>query len=113
MPRGPMGGRRAVEEPHDFGKVMGKLVNYCRNYLPVIIIALNLFINLLFGGCSALRYGVLSSTLGSSGSGSTSQSQSANSANSGTSVSYTIVGDASTSYTAGNSDASTVSYSAA
>ena len=40
MPRGPMGGRRAVEEPHDFGKVMGKLVNYCRNYLPVIIIAL-------------------------------------------------------------------------
>ena len=39
MPRGPMGGRRAVEEPHDFGKVMGKLVNYCRNYLPVIIIA--------------------------------------------------------------------------
>jgi len=35
-----MGGRRAVEEPHDFGKVMGKLVNYCRNYLPVIIIAL-------------------------------------------------------------------------
>ena len=27
-------------EPHDFGKVMGKLVNYCRNYLPVIIIAL-------------------------------------------------------------------------
>ena len=79
----------------------------------VIIIALNLFINLLFGGCSALRYGVLSSTLGSSGSGSTSQSQSANSANSGTSVSYTIVGDASTSYTAGNSDASTVSYSAA
>ena len=78
----------------------------------VIIIALNLFINLLFGGGSALRYGVLSSTLGSSGSGSTSQSQSANSANSGTSVSYTIVGDASTSYTAGNSDASTVSYSA-
>ena len=40
MPRGPMGGRRAVEKPHDFGKVMGKLVNYCRNYLPVIIIAL-------------------------------------------------------------------------
>ena len=40
MPRGPMGGRRAVEEPHDFGQVMGKLVNYCRNYLPVIIIAL-------------------------------------------------------------------------
>lgn len=40
MPRGPMGGRRAVEKPHDFGKVMGKLVNYCRNYLPVIIVAL-------------------------------------------------------------------------
>ena len=40
MPRGPMGGRRAVEKPHDFGQVMGKLVNYCRNYLPVIIIAL-------------------------------------------------------------------------
>ena len=40
MRRGPMGGRRAVEKPHDFGKVMGKLVNYCRNYLPVIIVAL-------------------------------------------------------------------------
>ena len=40
MPRGPMGGRRAVEKPHDFGKVMGKLVNYCRNYIPVIIVAL-------------------------------------------------------------------------
>ncbi len=30
---------RPVEKPN-FGKVMGKLVNYCRNYLPVIIIAL-------------------------------------------------------------------------
>ena len=81
----------------------------------VIIIALNLFINLLFGGCSALRYGVLSSTLGSSGSGSgsTSQSQSVNTTSNGTSVSYTIASDGTTSYTAGNSDASTVSYSAA
>ena len=40
MPRGPMGRGGAVEKPNDFGKVMGKLVNYCRNYLPVIIIAL-------------------------------------------------------------------------
>ena len=40
MPRGPMGGGRTTEKPNDFGKVMGKLVNYCRNYLPVIIIAL-------------------------------------------------------------------------
>lgn len=83
----------------------------------VIIIALNLFINLLFGGCSALRYGVLSSTLGSSGSGSgsgsTSQSQSVNTTSNGTSVSYTIASDGTTSHTAGNSDASTVSYSAA
>lgn len=81
----------------------------------VIIIALNLFINLLFGGCSALRYGVLSSTLGSSGSGSgsTSQSQSVNTTSNGTSVSYTIASDGTASYTAGNSDASTVSYSAA
>jgi ATP-binding cassette subfamily B protein len=34
------GGRGAVEKPNDFGKVMGKLVRYCRNYIPVIIIAL-------------------------------------------------------------------------
>ena len=40
MPRGPMGGGRTTEKPNDFGKVMGKLVNYCRNYLPVIVIAL-------------------------------------------------------------------------
>ena len=57
MPRGPMGGRRAVEEPHDFGKVMGKLVNYCRNYLPVIIIAL-----ILGGaGCSIPEVSLLNS----------------------------------------------------
>lgn len=44
MPKGPMGhgpgAGRAVEKPDDFGKVMGKLVHYCRNYVPVIIIAL-------------------------------------------------------------------------
>ncbi|OZG59787.1 ABC transporter [Bifidobacterium myosotis] len=44
MPKGPMGhgpgAGRAVEKPDDFGKVMGKLVHYCRNYIPVIIIAL-------------------------------------------------------------------------
>ena len=57
MPRGPMGGRRAVEKPHDFGKVMGKLVNYCRNYLPVIIIAL-----ILGGaGCSIPEVSLLNS----------------------------------------------------
>ncbi|PLS28790.1 ABC transporter ATP-binding protein [Bifidobacterium parmae] len=41
---GPMGhggpGRGAVEKPQDFGEVMGKLVRYCRSYIPVIIIAL-------------------------------------------------------------------------
>ncbi|NMM98390.1 ABC transporter ATP-binding protein [Bifidobacterium olomucense] len=44
MPRGPMGhgpgAGRTVEKPADFGKVMGKLMDYCRNYIPVIIIAL-------------------------------------------------------------------------
>ena len=35
-----MGGGRTVEKPANFGNVMGKLVHYCRNYLPVIIIAL-------------------------------------------------------------------------
>ena len=44
MPRGPMGhgpgAGRAVEKPNDFGKVMGKLVHYCRNYIPVIAVAL-------------------------------------------------------------------------
>ncbi|KAA8826279.1 ABC transporter ATP-binding protein [Bifidobacterium myosotis] len=44
MSKGPMGhgpgAGRAVEKPDDFGKVMGKLVHYCRNYVPVIIIAL-------------------------------------------------------------------------
>ncbi|KAB7786790.1 ABC transporter ATP-binding protein [Bifidobacterium cebidarum] len=44
MPRGPMGhgpgAGRTIEKPNDFGKVMGKLVAYCRNYIPVIIIAL-------------------------------------------------------------------------
>ncbi|KFI96932.1 ABC transporter ATP-binding protein [Bifidobacterium stellenboschense] len=41
---GPMGhggpGRGAVEKPQNFGEVMGKLVRYCRSYIPVIIIAL-------------------------------------------------------------------------
>ncbi|NEG55263.1 ABC transporter ATP-binding protein [Bifidobacterium platyrrhinorum] len=41
---GPMGhggpGRGAVEKPQDFGEVMGKLVRFCRSYIPVIIIAL-------------------------------------------------------------------------
>lgn len=44
MPRGSMGhgpgAGRAVEKPNDFGKVMGKLVHYCRNYIPVIAVAL-------------------------------------------------------------------------
>ncbi|MBT1173138.1 ABC transporter ATP-binding protein [Bifidobacterium sp. MA2] len=41
---GPMGhggpNRGAVEKPQDFGKVMGKLVRFCRSYIPVIVIAL-------------------------------------------------------------------------
>ncbi|MBT1179794.1 ABC transporter ATP-binding protein [Bifidobacterium vespertilionis] len=45
MGRGPQGGARAgagavAEKPQDFGAVMGKLVRYCRNYIPVIVIAL-------------------------------------------------------------------------
>ena len=40
MPRGPMGRGGAVEKPQDFGKVMGKLVRFCRKYVPAIIIAL-------------------------------------------------------------------------
>ncbi|KFI51634.1 ABC transporter ATP-binding protein [Bifidobacterium callitrichos] len=43
MPKGPMGGgpgRGPVEKPQDFGQTMGKLVRFCRNYIPVIIIAL-------------------------------------------------------------------------
>ncbi|TPF92690.1 ABC transporter [Bifidobacterium sp. UTBIF-68] len=39
MGHGP-GAGRAVEKPNDFGKVMGKLVHYCRNYIPVIAVAL-------------------------------------------------------------------------
>ncbi|MBT1161948.1 ABC transporter ATP-binding protein [Bifidobacterium sp. SO1] len=38
-PHGPAGGGPA-EKPQDFGKVMGKLVHYCRRYIPVIVIAL-------------------------------------------------------------------------
>ncbi|MGE4737527.1 ABC transporter ATP-binding protein [Bifidobacterium breve] len=40
MPRGPMGRGGAVEKPQDFGKVMGKLVRFCRKYVPAIIVAL-------------------------------------------------------------------------
>ncbi|MBW3092107.1 ABC transporter ATP-binding protein [Bifidobacterium sp. 82T10] len=41
MGRGPHGGPgSATEKPQDFGKTMGKLVHYCRKYIPVIIIAL-------------------------------------------------------------------------
>ncbi|WP_055427499.1 ABC transporter ATP-binding protein [Bifidobacterium aesculapii] len=39
MGHGPRGGA-AVEKPQNFGEVMGKLVRYCRGYLPVIVIAL-------------------------------------------------------------------------
>lgn len=35
-----MGRGSAVEKPQDFGKVMGKLVRFCRKYVPAIIIAL-------------------------------------------------------------------------
>ncbi|NEG71621.1 ABC transporter ATP-binding protein [Bifidobacterium ramosum] len=38
-PHGPAGGGPA-EKPQDFGKTMGKLIHYCRKYIPVIIIAL-------------------------------------------------------------------------
>ncbi|MBT1181364.1 ABC transporter ATP-binding protein [Bifidobacterium sp. CP2] len=41
---GPMGhggpNRGAVEKPQNFGEVMGKLVRFCRRYIPVIVIAL-------------------------------------------------------------------------
>ncbi|KAA8818574.1 ABC transporter [Bifidobacterium rousetti] len=43
MPKG-MGhggpGRGPVEKPQNFGETMGKLVRFCRNYVPVVIIAL-------------------------------------------------------------------------
>lgn len=35
-----MGRGGAVEKPQDFGKVMGKLVRFCRKYVPAIIFAL-------------------------------------------------------------------------
>ncbi|NEG89917.1 ABC transporter ATP-binding protein [Bifidobacterium aerophilum] len=37
-PHGPAGG--VVEKPQDFGVSMGKLVRFCRKYIPAIIIAL-------------------------------------------------------------------------
>ena len=45
MGRGMRGGPRAMgaataETPQDFGAVMGRLVRYCRRYIPVIVIAL-------------------------------------------------------------------------
>ncbi|WP_033492646.1 ABC transporter ATP-binding protein [Bifidobacterium biavatii] len=42
MGRGPHGpaGNGPAEKPQDFGKTMGKLVHYCRKYIPVIVIAL-------------------------------------------------------------------------
>ena len=40
----------------------------------IIIVALNIAINLLLGGCSALRYGLLSGASSSTGSTSTTQS---------------------------------------
>ena len=40
----------------------------------IIIIAINLVINLLLGGCSALRYGILSGASNSTSGGSTTQS---------------------------------------
>ncbi|MCL1823967.1 MAG: ABC transporter ATP-binding protein/permease [Oscillospiraceae bacterium] len=42
--RGPMGGPMAMsmpaEKPKNFGKTLMKLADYCKNYLPVIIIAM-------------------------------------------------------------------------
>ena len=35
-----MGRGGVVEKPQDFGKVMGKLVRFCRKYVPAIIVAL-------------------------------------------------------------------------
>ena len=42
MNRGPHGpaGNGPVEKPQNFGATMGKLVHFCRRYIPVIIIAL-------------------------------------------------------------------------
>ena len=37
---GPMGSNRPQEKPQDFGKIMGKLVRFCKRYLPVMGIAL-------------------------------------------------------------------------
>jgi ATP-binding cassette subfamily B protein len=40
MGRGPMGMNASVEKSKNFKETMMKLVNYCKNYLPAIIIAL-------------------------------------------------------------------------
>ena len=40
MGRGPAGGQGPAEKPRDFGKVMGKLMHYCRRWIPAVIIAL-------------------------------------------------------------------------
>ena len=40
MGRGPAGGQGPAEKPQDFGKVMGKLMHYCRRWIPAVIIAL-------------------------------------------------------------------------
>lgn len=38
-PGGPGGGMGSGEKADDFGKAIGKLVSYCKDYLPVIILA--------------------------------------------------------------------------
>ena len=40
MGRGPMGGGRVVEKPKNFRGTWIKLIAYCKNYMPAVIIAL-------------------------------------------------------------------------
>ncbi|MEA4969813.1 MAG: ABC transporter ATP-binding protein [Candidatus Pelethousia sp.] len=40
MRGGPMGGRGMAERPKDFRGAFGKLIRYCRKYLPAVLIAL-------------------------------------------------------------------------
>ncbi|PJM74136.1 ABC transporter [Bifidobacterium primatium] len=37
---GPMGRNQTTEKPQDFGKIMGKLVRFCKRYLPAMVVAL-------------------------------------------------------------------------
>lgn len=39
-PKGPMGGKGPAEKPKDFGKTWGKLIRYCKSFLPFVFFAM-------------------------------------------------------------------------